>query len=177
VFVPKSQFPQDTIGKYRNALESIGGKLRVYQNVDDLDGMITNPGKSIVMTVDIKDSDVKILESLKANKNALRFLNFAKMKDLDKLSPDELDNYEGEMLGILLVARIITSEDFQDKGSSAYRMLSHLLEDYMPEGISVENYIQDIVVNAARLIKTILKALPATAYKVMKQSVEVLWAA
>ncbi len=89
------------------------------------------------------------------------------MEDLSKLTADELDNYEAEILSILLIARAITPADIQDKGNPIYRMLSHLLE----------NYIQDIVTNAVRLIKTILKALPIAAYKAMKQSVEVLWSA
>jgi len=177
VFIPKSQFPGDNITRYRGIVEAIGGTLRPYQRIEDLKTMIKNPGRSIVMTSGITDSDAGLLETLKASMPALRVINFAKMDDLDKMSADELDNYEAEILSILLVARIITPEDFQDKGSSTYRLLSYLLEDYMPEGTAVENYIQDIVTSAARLIKTILKALPITAYKTMRQSIEVLWAA
>ena len=177
VFIPKSQFRGDGISKYRGIVETIGGKLRVYQNIEDLQNMITNPEKSIIMTTDVDDKDVNFLQNLNLKMENLRFMNFARMEDFDKMGLEELDNYEAEILSILLAARIITQEDFQDKGSPAYRMLSHLLEDYMPDNVSVESYIQDMVMNAARSIKTILKALPITVYKVMRQSVEVLWAA
>ncbi|MCX5679000.1 MAG: hypothetical protein NTY76_07870 [Candidatus Omnitrophica bacterium] len=177
VFIPKSQFLGDTIAKYRGVVESIGGKLRVYQNIEALQGMVEYPAKSIIMTAGISEGDMALLQSLKASMGQLRFMNFAKMEDLSTMSVEEVDNYQADILSILLIARIITPEDFQDKGSPTYRMLAHLLEDYMPEGVAVENYIQDIVTNAARLVKTILKALPVAAYKVMRQSVEVLWAA
>ena len=177
VFMPKSQFPGDTISKYKGIIEATGGKLRVYQHVEDLPAMIKDPARSIVMTVDVIDEDARLLQTLGASVEGIRFMNFAKMDDLDKMEPGELDNYEAEILSILLIARIITPEDFRDKGNSTYRMLSHLLEDYLPEGVLVEDYIMDIFVNAAKLIKTILKALPATAYKAMRQAVEVLWAA
>lgn len=177
VFIPKSQFPGNAIVRYREIMESIGGQLRVYQHIEDLQAMIKNPAKSIVMAVGVSGNDMELLEVLKTNASELRFMNFEKMDDLNKMAADELDNYEAEMLSILLIARIITPEDFQNKGSSTYRMLAHLLEDYIPEGVTIENYIQDIVTNAARLIKTILKALPIAVYKAMRQSVEVLWSA
>jgi len=177
LFVRKSQFPGDTIIRYKGVIEAIGGRLRIYQNVEDLETMIKNPAKSIVMIVDSKDKDTEFLGALKAKAPELRLMNFAKMDGLDKMETDELDNYQAEILGILLIARSITPEDFQDKGSSTYRLLAHLLEDYIPEGLTVEDYIEGIVTNAARLIKTILRALPITAYKVMRQAVSVLWSA
>jgi len=175
VFIPKSQFPGDNISRYRGIVEAIGCVLRPYQRIEDLKTMIKNPERAIVMASDMTNGDADLLQTLKASLPALRVMNFAKMDDLDKLCSDELDNYEAEILSILLIARIITPEDLQDKSNSTYRMLSHLLEDYMPDGISVENYIQNIVTSATRLIKTVLKALPIAAYKAMRQSVEALW--
>ncbi|MDP3790575.1 MAG: HEAT repeat domain-containing protein [Candidatus Omnitrophota bacterium] len=177
IFIPKSQFPGNTTGRYRAIIESIGGSLRVYQYVEDLQTMIKTPAKSIIMTSGISDVDAGILRLLKDQASELRLMNFAKMDDIDKMTSDELDNYEADIFSILLLTRVITPEDFQDKGSPTYRMLSHLLEDYMPEELSVENYIEGIVTNADRLIKTILKALPITVYRAMRQSVEVLWSA
>jgi len=171
-FVQKSQFPGDTISKYRNIIEGLGGKLKVYQDIKDLRTMIKNPEKSIVMLNEVISAD-----SVLPQAPGLRFINFAKRDDLDKMTVSELDNYEAEMFSILLIARIITPEDLADKSNPVYRMLSHLLENYMPDGISVENYIQDIVTNAVRLIKTILKALPIAVYEAMRQSVAVLWSA
>ena len=175
VFMPKSQFPRDSIIKYRSALEAIGSQLRVYQDVKDLESMIQNPAKSIVMTTGLSESDAALLESLKARSEQLRFMSFAKMEDLNTMSVDEIDNYQAEILGILLVARIITPEDLKDSGNPTYRLLSHLLEAYMPEGLLVDEYIKDIVNNVARLIRTILKALPIEAYKEMRTAVAVLW--
>jgi hypothetical protein len=177
VFVRKSQFPGDTIATYKEIVESMGNKLRPYQKVEDLEGMVTDPSKSIIMTTDVTEPESAVLEALKAKAPALRFMNFAQMEDLDKMEPVEFENYQADVLSILLLARVITPEDIKDNGNITYQLLLHLLEEYMPEGTTVDSYIKDIVANAARLIKTILKALPATAYKTMRQAVEVLWAA
>jgi len=182
IFAPKSQFPGNSLCQCKRILESSGGKLITYQYIEDLKERITNPGKSIIMTVDATKEELQFLLELrdlkKKEKNEyLRSMNFAKMENLDKMNPEEVGNYEAAFLSILLEARIITPEDLQDKGSPTYRMLSLLLKDYMPENVPVENYIQDIVTDEARLINTILKALPKTTYKVMRHSVEVLWSA
>jgi hypothetical protein len=177
VFVPKSQFPGDTAGKYRRAIEAVGGKLRAYQKIEDLQNLVKNPAKSIVMTSGMTGDDLALVEALKAGNSKLRFMSFEKVEELESMGVDELDNYQADILGILLVARVITPEDCLDQGNPTYRLLLHLLEDYMPDGVSVENYVNDIVTNASRFIKTILKALPITAYKTMRQSMEVLWSA
>jgi hypothetical protein len=178
----KSCFPKNTYAFYRQQVEAVKGKLVIYQNAEDLDGMIDDPDKSIVMNTyredDPKREDtLNSLQSLKLKHSGLRVMNFERMEDLDKMDDSELHNYLTETLSILMLSRIITPEESQDKGSSIYRMLSHLLEDYMPDGVSVENYIESIVNSAARFIKTILRALPATTYKMMKHAVEVLWSA
>jgi len=188
VFVPASQVPGGVQPQFRRILDTVfGDRLTFYQRIEDLAGMIKNPEKSIVMTVDLTDNDIASLEKLKTDLRKLRFMNFENV-DIKKLSKEELrvelENYLAETISILLVARAITADDTRDKASPMYRMLSHLLESRMAETSQIDSYIAaitdvsvDPISKLRYLLKAILKAMPVAVYKLMKPAVEVLWSA
>jgi hypothetical protein len=102
----------------------------------------------------------------------------------DAISDEEYTNYVAETLSILLAARVISEEDANDAGSPAYRVLAHLLELHMDDPQALDGYIKNIAsgsIDPIRrlqyLLKNILKAIPVTAYKLMRPAVEVLWSA
>lgn len=173
IFLPRHQFQGDTVIRYKDIVEGIGGTLRIYQSVDDLGGMLINPDRSIVMTSGLTPSEMSYVAGLRLIHGKARFMNFEKM-NLDKMTKLQIDNYHAETLAILLVARIITASDFEDKGNPTYRMLAHLLEAHIAPA-EIDDYIQDLVNNSVNLIKKVLKALPIAVYEVMKPAVQVLW--
>ncbi|MBP7056270.1 MAG: tetratricopeptide repeat protein [Candidatus Omnitrophica bacterium] len=185
VYLPATHLIKNSTGQFRRTMEAVfGDRLTVYQDVQDLPRLIKNPGKAIVMTVDLKESDVAILEKAKQAFEGARFMNFEAMKDMEKMSDQEYHNYIAEILGMLLVARTITVEEARDKSSRSYRMLAHLLEEYLQNDAEMDNYITtlvdgsiDPIAKMRYIIKAILKAMPISVYKAMQPAVEILWSA
>jgi len=184
VFMPASEFSKNMTRPFRNTLENIfGDRLRIYLNLEDLKNMVKNPGKSIVMTVDLTGNQIDALKGAGIDLNLMRFINFGPV-NIGEMTPEEHENYIAETLSILLVARAITEENARDKGSLMYRMLAHLLESHMDDVKKIDTYITTIangsinpVSKLRYILKTILRAVPITAYKIIKPAVEVLWSA
>ncbi|UCD55246.1 MAG: HEAT repeat domain-containing protein, partial [Candidatus Omnitrophota bacterium] len=182
VFMPHAQFGKNMTMPFRTALQNIfADRLRTYQKLEDLDKMVKHPEKSIVMTVDLKNDQINTLKNTGIDLAKTRFMNFGPV-NIREMTQTEYENYIAETLTILLVARTITLEETQDKGSPMYRMLAHLLESHMVDTKEVDNYICTIVDSSINpitklryLLKTILKAVPITAYRIMKPAVEILW--
>ncbi|HPM42719.1 MAG TPA: HEAT repeat domain-containing protein, partial [Candidatus Omnitrophota bacterium] len=104
VYLPATHLIKNSTGQFRRTMEAVfGDRLTVYQDVQDLPRLIKNPGKAIVMTVELKESDVAVLEKAKQAFEGSRFMNFEAMKDMDKMSDQEYHNYIAEILGMLLV--------------------------------------------------------------------------
>ena len=186
VFMPKSQFPNDTLRRFKEGLGRIfGDRLRVYDNLADLATMIKNPGKSVVMTVDLNSEQLTSVRDSFNNLKDARFMNFERINVEEFISQGLYDNYMMDTLSKLLVARAITKEEASDETSPYYRMLAHLLSGHLPKE-EIGGYIRQIannemdpVVKLLNLVKLILRALPIEAYKTdgMKPAVEVLWSA
>ncbi|MBN2453481.1 MAG: hypothetical protein JXB40_04390, partial [Candidatus Omnitrophica bacterium] len=184
IYIPSSQLPGDSMKKFKTPLERIfGDKLRTYQKIEDLQAMIKDPAKAVVMTVDLTETDINTLDKMKIDLRAARFMNF-EAADISAMSRDEHENYIAETLSMLVMARTLTEKDAKDKGSAIYQMLAHLLESHMDEAADVDAYIANIadssmspIAKMRYMIKAILKAVPVAAYKLMKPAVEVLWSA
>lgn len=185
VFIPKSELPDSTHKNVRDALSQIfGDKLRVYNNINDLPGMVKNPAKSIIMTVGISSQDVALTPVL-SKLEGVRLMNF-QQTNIDELIEKGLhENYIKDTLTKLLVARIITPEEGQKPLSEAYILLSNLLVGHLDED-EIDGYIKELVDESApiitklvNLVNKILKALPIEAFKdeALKPAVQVLWSA
>ncbi|MCM8760916.1 MAG: hypothetical protein NC933_02095 [Candidatus Omnitrophica bacterium] len=184
IFIPDSQIPGGETSRFRKVLESrFGSRLRTYQKIEDLKGMIKNPDKSVVMTVGLTPEQAAAIKNMQIDLAKTRFVNFSKT-NLGRMTAAEYENYMVETISILILSRAITAEEARDRGSYIYQMLAHLLESHMENSEEVDTYLKTITDNSmdplARLtyiLKTILKAVPITAYKVMKPALEVLWSA
>lgn len=190
VFMPQSQFPGDSLARFKQGLGRVfKDRLRIYDDFTNLAGMIKNPKKSIVMTVNLVDTQIAALEHV-ANENNLelkdvRFMNFQSNNILDLVKKGLHDIYIKDVLSKLLVARAISEDDAHDPGSPHYRMLAHLLEGHLQKD-AIDAYICRMVNDLMNpieklisLLKDILKAVPIEAYDTerVKPAVEVLWAA
>lgn len=184
VFIPDSQLSLDKAGKYRDTVERVfGDRLRVYRDIDDLQRMIKNPNKSIVMTINLRPFDVERLQNMQGFLSGTRFMNFEKM-DTENMEEADIENYFAETIAILLAARVITAEEAKSKDNTAYRYLAHLLEDHVSNAADIDKYILNIADNSIPvlnrlqyILKMILKAMPITRYKIIREAVQVLWAA
>lgn len=184
IYMPASQLPDSLAGDFRRILEKVfADRLKTYQNIEDIAGVIKNPDRAIVMTVDLTDNQVQSLEKDTSKLEKVRFMNFEKM-DMEGMTQLERENYLAETISMLLIARSMTKNEAEDRSSRSYRLLAHLLEDRMQDKTELDNYIRSVSndsinpINRLRyVLKTILKAIPVTAYKLMRHAVEVLWAA
>jgi len=104
--------------------------------------------------------------------------------NIGEMTQAEHENYIAETLSMLLVARAITPEEAQDPGAVMYQMLAHFLESHMQDTNEVGTYIRTMVDGSISvmtklryLLKTVLMAVPITAYRIMKPAVQILWSA
>lgn len=186
VFMPRSQFPKETLQKFRDGLgRTFGDRLRVYDSLADLALMIKDPARSVVMTVDLSDEQVAYAKDILGDLKDVRFMNFEAINIKELISQGAYENYIQDTLSKLLVARVITQEEANDESSPSYRMLAHLLSGHLPRE-EIGSYIRqiadnemDIVKKMRNLIRQILKAMPVEAYKdeQLKPAIQVLWAA
>jgi hypothetical protein len=134
ILMPDSLLSNDLKGAVRNAIDKkFGGKVRSYKSIDKIEDMLEGKdlSKIIIMTVGLSENDIDRISAFKKDLKAARFMNFEDM-DVKSMSPEEYENYIAETLSILLIGRAITPEEANDKGSTMYRMLAHLLEDHIP---------------------------------------------
>lgn len=186
VFMPKSQFPNDTLRRFKDGLGRVfGDRLRVYDTLVDLATMIKTPGKSIVMNVALSEQEVTSARDSFNNLKDVRFMNFERVNVEEFISQGVYDNYIMDTLSKLLVGRAITREEANDDRSDGYQLMAHLLSGHMPKE-EIDGYIRqlannemDPIVKMLNLIKQILRAMPIVAYKdeQLKSAVQVLWAA
>ncbi|MCM8761491.1 MAG: hypothetical protein NC933_05120, partial [Candidatus Omnitrophica bacterium] len=183
VFVPASQMPKNTVAKFRHLTKNIfNARLSVYSDIEHLKNIIKNPGRSIVMTVDLTEDDISSLRGIEGL-GRIRFMNFERV-DAASMESRELENYLAEMISVLLVARIIERKDAEDRSSPIYRMLACMLEKYLSPTNDMDSYILNIaddnvspITRLRYIITTILRALPIAVYKTIHPAVSVLWSA
>ncbi|MFA5255571.1 MAG: HEAT repeat domain-containing protein [Candidatus Omnitrophota bacterium] len=186
VFMPRSQFPKETLRIFKDGLGRIfGDKLRVYDDLADLAAMIKDPQKTVVMTVDLSSEKVIAARNSFNNLKNARFMNFENTNIEELIDQGVHENYIMDVLSKLLVARAITKEEASDTSSSYYRMMAHLLSNHLPKE-EIDAYIRQIAnddmdpfIKMLNLIKQILRAMPIERYRTeqMKSAVQVLWAA
>ena len=153
--------------------------LRKYDRLEDLQNMIKDPSRAIVMTTDLTQKDVKRIINLGIDLKKVRFVNFGSI-NVKGMNRIEHENYIAEVLSILLIAKVITEEDLKGEGSPLYRMLAYLLTGYM-ETAKIDDYIRTFVsisiTPASKLsymINAILKAVRIEKYRIMNPPIQVL---
>jgi len=184
VFIPAAHMPRQSFAKVRKALEErFGDRLRSYQKISDLQGMIKSPSNSIVMTLELTARQAEEISKMDPAFSEARFMNFENF-DTSALAETEFENYMAELLSVLLAARVITPEQARARTGVAYTTLAYLLEDRFDNPKSMGDYIENIADGSlpldkrlAYIIKAILRAVPITVFKELKHAVEVLWAA
>ena len=188
VYMPVSQLPNGAIRQFKIPLEKIfGDRLKVYQDVEGLKGMIKKPQNAVVMTVGLTEDDIGRLDKMGSELGRVRFMNFEEV-DISAMRRDQgkvaYENYIAETLSMLIIARTITEEEAADKTSPMYRMFAHLLEEHMADDEEIDAYISkvadgsiDPISKLRYLLKNILKAIKIEAYKMMKPALEILWSA
>ncbi len=184
VFIRQDQFRKDGLSRIRKGVDDVfGDRVRTYNNLSDVPGMIKNPGKSIVMTVGLGDEEVKSAKDSFANLKDVRFMNFEAV-DIDAfIKAGVYDNYIQDMLNKLLVARIITKDEAKQPNSTPYRLMAHFLSGHIDSNL-IDDYIRQIADNEmdvglkmSNLVKWILRAMTIAAYAddYIKPANQVLW--
>jgi len=189
LFIPKSQFPGDTLKKFKEGLGRVfEDKIRPYDNLTDLVRMIKHPEKAMVMTVDLTVMQIEDFRREVTSEDGLmdvRFMNFEGRNINELIENGVYENYLKDIFSKLLVARTITKETALNRDSFHYRMLAHLLEGHLPVE-AIDAYIRQIADNTIGpfdrlygLLNSILKSIPIQAYdeRYIKPAVEILWAA
>ena len=178
VFVQKPQFPNETLNEYDELLGTIGVDLRPFNTADDLDGMMKDPGNSVVLLAGIKNVETSAFEALKKKMPGVRFVRFDGIDTLERPTPTELKNYHETVLSILLAVRIMTQDNLKDDGDPIRLFLEQMIGRCLPNdsSVSVDDYINDIVNDNVKWINIILGALPAIeGHKEIRRPVEAFW--
>ena len=190
LFVPQSLFPNNGFAQTREGfLAALGGQLRVYTDFDHLSRMIRDPKRSCVLLVGQGEVPEGLRAMIKDNPDLtrVRFVN-AQAVDLAQTDPEERNAYYRRIFAVMSLVRVIESDDIS-RESNVYTLLTYYLGALLPEGISVDDYLNTLVSapqepeqflsHIARVITAILSYRPSLPYDMeeIEATTQVLWAA
>ena len=191
LYLPQALLPNGGLRTLKDSLPAaVQDRIHVYTDLQHLAGIIREPDRACILLAQPADATLQqeFQAALKTNPGITRarFIN-AETPEQAAFTSAERNQYIRRMLAIMVLARMIDRADVE-RNSSVYTFLRYYLHAHLPEGMSAEGYIMNLITATATeegflmkissIINAMLSYRPIEAYTMdeMEHVTDVLWA-